>query len=212
MSNEYKTICYYSKEDNAYIMFAPDLPGCFADGETVKEAKENIAVIIEEWKDYAAELGREVPEPLTEIESTQPSVFDVAKYVLSKTGSISTMMLQKLVFYCQAWTLAWFHVPLFQNDFEAWKNGPVCRDLFYMHKRNRVVSQKNIASVHELSVSEKKMIDNVLSVYQNEDPEWLSRLTHEEQPWKATRGDLPEDAASSAVISKASIGEYYGSL
>lgn len=45
------------------------------------------------------------------------SVFDVAKYVLNHAGAMSTMKLEKLVYYCQAWSLAWDGVPLFQEDF-----------------------------------------------------------------------------------------------
>lgn len=35
------------------------------------------------------------------------TVFDVAKYVLHRTGQLTTMKLEKLVYYCQAWSLAW---------------------------------------------------------------------------------------------------------
>lgn len=212
MSTEYKTIFYYSKEDQAYVVFAPDLPGCFADGETIEEARANIAVVIDEWKEYARELEREIPEALAKLETTQASVFDVAEYVLSRTGPISTMMLQKLVYYCNAWSLAWFHTPLFSQGFEAWRKGPVCKELFNSHKGKFVISEEDISSKHELSESEKKLIDNVLSVYKDEDPEHLSELTHMENPWKETRGDLPEDMGSSRRIDSDLIEKYYGSL
>ena len=55
------------------------------------------------------------------------SVFDVAKYILNNKGRMSTWKLQKLCYYSQAWSLAWTETPLFEEDFEAWKNGPVCR-------------------------------------------------------------------------------------
>lgn len=54
------------------------------------------------------------------------SVFDVAEYVLSEVGYVSTMKLQKLVFYSQAYSLVTLDEPLFSDDFEAWVNGPVC--------------------------------------------------------------------------------------
>ena len=63
MGKNYKIIGYYSEADRAYLLFVPDLPGCFADGQTLEEAKENIAVIIDEWIEYAQELGREIPKP-----------------------------------------------------------------------------------------------------------------------------------------------------
>lgn len=34
-------------------------------------------------------------------------VFDVAKYILHKKGPMTTMKLEKLTYYCQAWSLAW---------------------------------------------------------------------------------------------------------
>jgi len=35
------------------------------------------------------------------------SVHDVAAYILDKRGPMSHMKLQKLVYYCQAWSLVW---------------------------------------------------------------------------------------------------------
>ena len=57
-------------------------------------------------------------------------VFDVAEYVLSEVGYVSTMKLQKLVFYSQAYSLVALDEPLFSDDFEAWVNGPVCPPCF----------------------------------------------------------------------------------
>lgn len=51
---------------------------------------------------------------------------DVAKYILSKTGTIPAMKLQKLVYYSQAWALVWDEKPLFTAPIQAWANGPVC--------------------------------------------------------------------------------------
>ena len=35
------------------------------------------------------------------------NVFDTAKYILEQLGSMSTMKLQKLCYYSQAWSLVW---------------------------------------------------------------------------------------------------------
>lgn len=59
------------------------------------------------------------------------NVFYTAKYVLEQTGEMSTMKLQKLCYYFQAWSLVWYDSPLFGEDFQAWANGPVCPELFY---------------------------------------------------------------------------------
>lgn len=44
------------------------------------------------------------------------NIFDTAKYILEKSGSMSTMKLQKLCYYSQAWSLVWDDSPLFEED------------------------------------------------------------------------------------------------
>ncbi len=44
-------------------MEVPDLPGCMADGPTQEAALANAAVVIQEWMDFAQEIGREIPAP-----------------------------------------------------------------------------------------------------------------------------------------------------
>ena len=56
-------IIYWSKEDDAFIVEVPELPGCMADGKTYEEAIKNALVVIREWIETAKELGREIPEP-----------------------------------------------------------------------------------------------------------------------------------------------------
>ena len=59
----YELIIYWSKEDEAFIVEVPELPGCMADGATYQEALSNTEVIIQEWIETARELGRPIPEP-----------------------------------------------------------------------------------------------------------------------------------------------------
>ncbi|MDR2895454.1 MAG: DUF4065 domain-containing protein [Propionibacteriaceae bacterium] len=44
------------------------------------------------------------------------------------------MKLEKLLYYCQGWSLAWDGVPLFKEPLEAWANGPVCPAAFREHR------------------------------------------------------------------------------
>lgn len=60
---KYRLQGYYSEYEEIYVLFAPDLPRCFADGETLEEAEKNTDIIIEEWIELAKELGRDIPEP-----------------------------------------------------------------------------------------------------------------------------------------------------
>ena len=59
----YEIILYWSKDDEAFIAEVPELPGCMADGETRKEAIENVEKIIEEWIETAIEDNETIPVP-----------------------------------------------------------------------------------------------------------------------------------------------------
>ena len=56
-------IIYWSQADGAFIAEVPELPGCMADGATYREALAAAEVVIGEWMETAAELGRPIPEP-----------------------------------------------------------------------------------------------------------------------------------------------------
>ena len=64
MKSSYKVIHYYSKEDGCFLAFAPELPGCFADGKTLQLALDNLDTVIEEWISVAKEEKREIPVPV----------------------------------------------------------------------------------------------------------------------------------------------------
>ncbi len=51
-------------------------------------------------------------------------VFDVAAYILNKQGRMTTMKLQKLCYYAQAWHLVWAEKPLFDEPIQAWGEWP----------------------------------------------------------------------------------------
>lgn len=134
-----------------------------------------------------------------------PSVFDTAKYILELKGRMSTMKLQKLCFYSQAWALVWDDEPLFDEEFYAWDNGPVCKELFFKTQgRFSVNTDDEPGDSSILSKKQKETIGKVVDFYGDKSAQWLSQLAHMEDPWKTT----PKDC----VISKEKIALYYGSL
>lgn len=60
---KYEVILYWSVDDNAYIAEVPELPGCSADGNSLKQALENVENVIDEWIKTAKAIGREIPVP-----------------------------------------------------------------------------------------------------------------------------------------------------
>lgn len=141
-------------------------------------------------------------------------IFQVAKYIVSKIGEITTMKLQKLAYYCQAWSLAWDDKPLFDDDFEAWANGPVNRDLFQKFKGKFTVTLAHFTDIPDgnFTDEELKTISAVLLYYGGRTPLWLSELIHQERPWLEARKGIEPGMACSNIISKDIMQEYYGGL
>ena len=144
------------------------------------------------------------------------NIFNVARYILHNQGPVSTWKLQKLCYYSQAWALAWTGIPLFDEDFQAWANGPVCPELFSLHRGKFVVSLDDIPakleSVPPLNDDERDTITRVLSHYGKMQPYQLREQSHSERPWLDARGNIPEGERSTNIITKDSMGEFYGSL
>lgn len=141
------------------------------------------------------------------------SVLDTAKYILERRGPLSTMKLQKLCYYSQAWSLVWDDTQLFDEDFQAWANGPVCPELFYPFQGKFSISADAIpGDSAKLTENQKETIDVVLEHYGDKDAQWLSQLTHMEDPWQEARKNIPADSYSVNVISKESMAIYYGGL
>lgn len=143
------------------------------------------------------------------------TIFDVAKYILhKKKDSLSTWKLEKLCYYSQAWALAWTEQPIFDEDFQAWVNGPVCPELFQEHKGKFYISYERLKKGNEenLTDDEKETIDIVLQHYGDMEPYQLRELSHSEKPWKDARGNLPPDRNCDTVITKDCMGAFYGGL
>jgi uncharacterized phage-associated protein len=129
---------------------------------------------------------------------------------------MTTWKLQKLVYYCQAWSLVWDDDQLFPEEIEAWANGPVVRDLYREHRGQFRVSCQQLlpkgADPDRLSEEQRDTVDVVLNEYGERSPQWLSDLTHMEDPWLNARKGLTKGARARAIIPKADLAEYYGSL
>ena len=141
-------------------------------------------------------------------------VLDVAKYVLNHAGGMTTMKLEKLVYYCQAWSLAWDGMPLFQEDFQAWANGPVCPELFNTHKGRFWLNKDYYDNQPEYHFTPEQIetMDAVLRGYADKEPQYLSELTHQERPWKQTRAGIAPGAYCDKVIDKELMQDYYGGI
>ncbi len=143
------------------------------------------------------------------------SVLDVASYILEKQPKkhpLTAWKLQKLVYYCQAWSLVWDEQPLFKEKILAWANGPVVKELYNQHKGMFYVKELSKGNASHISINQKDTIDNVLNAYGDKSAQWLSDLTHRELPWIEARHGLKPGERGEVEIQLATMDEYYSSV
>lgn len=144
------------------------------------------------------------------------TVFDVAKYILKISGGMTAMKLQKLVYYAQAWSLAWRERPLFDEEIQAWSGGPVSPDLYSRHRGMFMVTEVIVpdGDIGRLDDEDQATINRVVEFYGKHTAQWLSDLSHLETPWRNARerGNAPPGAQCVEIITLADMSEYYSGL
>ena len=126
--------------------------------------------------------------------------------------SLTHLRLQKLIYYAQAWNLAFFDEPLFWEPIEAWTHGPVVRSIFDRFRDSGWEALSIPEVCPELDPRTIDLLKEILRVYGQLSAKHLEKLTHQEGPWKEAQGDLPVEAWSANIISEDSMKAFYKKL
>ena len=142
----------------------------------------------------------------------------LADFILQKYGPMSHLKLQKLLYYCEAYHLAYFEESIINEDFEAWVHGPVCREVYNSLKGNSVLytdlgfngnynPEGELQQV--LSSNQFELLSDVLSELSNWSGLELENATHNELPWREARKDLGPADRCENKISKETMKLFY---
>lgn len=148
------------------------------------------------------------------------SINNVCDYVITSVinsgENLSNLKLQKLLYYVQAWHLAFEGAPLFHEKFEAWVHGPVSRVIFDRFSGSKsLYSDIGLPDVQEgfspgvLSQEQREHIDRVLSVYGKFSGPQLEDMTHREDPWVFARNGYQPWDRCTREIDETQMAEYY---
>ena len=126
------------------------------------------------------------------------AALNVSAYIfkrLRKLGPVESIKLQKLLYYCNAWSLAGRGYPLFQDEIQAWKHGPVIASIYPLHRGEIDLDRWPHGSPHDLSNDDQQLIDDIIDTYGGLSGWRLRNLTHQEAPWvdawsKARQGEV----------------------
>ncbi len=156
--------------------------------------------------------------------STPVAPRDIAMYYLLRSAEdgdlITPLKMQKLVYYAYAWTLVLNEKCLFQEQMEAWANGPVIPSLYAQLKPYGaspigiefagVSTQRVFEKLSEKIAPEiRETLDEVYETYMPKSAFELVVLTHNEKPWIEARGGLPATSPSNNPISDTDIKAQY---
>lgn len=141
---------------------------------------------------------------------------DVANFFINlslgeEEDFITNLKLNKLLYFAQGWSLARLGKPLFQNDIQAWKYGPVVASVYHDYKNCgnspiTFVDEKYSNAV--FSGEQYALLLDVYAEYGKYTARTLTTMTHESgTPWSQFYSE-----SENKVIPKEAIKEYFSSL
>ena len=134
-------------------------------------------------------------------------IFKVVDYILAVSDDITPLALQKILYYLQAFFKVFYGYHLFENDCEAWAQGPVYPEIYSKFKDYKyIVSNTDGCSLDE---EEQFFIDLIMRYLGCYSGKALERMTHCEKPWRETRKGLSPNQKDGNIIEKALIESYF---
>lgn len=136
------------------------------------------------------------------------SPLDVARYFIfrayedGRESLMTNMKVQKLLYYTQSLYLALFDEPLFDDEIQAWRYGPVCPPAYRFYSKFEAEQLPIPDKTDLLRIPEdvQNLLDEVWEYFGELHAYYLSDMTHLEFPWKKARKGLPAKAASQEPI------------
>ncbi len=132
---------------------------------------------------------------------------DVAEAITDEIGPIGAAKLVKLLYYAQGWSLAWTGEPIFDDPVQAWPKGPVVYRAWSEY--NPATGRTITGNAESLSADQRQLLTAVVERYGNLTGAELIRMTHHEDPWQDTRGDLPPREHSNRQIPHEAMRQWF---
>lgn len=128
--------------------------------------------------------------------------FIVRAYEDGQEDQMTNMKVQKLLYYSQSLHLALYDKPLFGDEIQAWRYGPVCPPAykFYQEFEAEQLPIPQPDFLLQIPDETKKLLEEVWSHFSGYHAYRLSDMTHVEFPWKKARKGLPAEASSTEPI------------
>ena len=143
-------------------------------------------------------------------------VSDIANFFINLSLSdtedyITNLKLNKLIYFAQGWSLVRFGKPLFHNDIQAWKYGPVIPSIYYEYRKcgnSPITVIDDSYSNKVFSGEQYSLLLDIYGEYGKFTARALTAMTHENgTPWSRYY-----EEGKNTVIPKNAIKEYFQTL
>lgn len=135
----------------------------------------------------------------------------IAKWFINELQP-EPLKLQKLLYFSQGFSFAFYDKELFEDEIEAWVHGPVVPEVYFKYNSYKFNPINTIYQLPELSEEILEILNYVKNNYSKYDSKFLEELTHNQEPWIESRSGLDPDERSDKTISKLSIANYFINL
>jgi uncharacterized phage-associated protein len=127
-------------------------------------------------------------------------------------GSLTSLKLQKLLYYAQGHHLALKGIPLFDDEIQAWKHGPVVPSVYRAYRTGRA-EQLHLRDDDPFEFSDVDgettgLLIDIWERYGSLAAWRLREMTHSEPPWN----DAYEPDTAEIVISVKALERFFKSL
>jgi uncharacterized phage-associated protein len=133
---------------------------------------------------------------------------NVARYFIVRAyedgieAEMTNMKVQKLLYYGQSLHLALYDEPLFDEEIQAWRYGPVCPPAYWFYsdfeaKQLPIPGQDFLSQIPD---DKRALLEEIWEYFGGYHAYRLSGMTHLEFPWQKARKGLPSQASSTEPI------------
>lgn len=119
---------------------------------------------------------------------------------------ITNLKLQKILYFAQSASLALYERPLFEEEIEAWKFGPVVPTIYQEYKKfGNAPLKLDECKDDEIDADTTTLLENIWTIFGKFSAAELVNITHNHSPWK----DAFYSNKANIVIDKAILSHYY---
>lgn len=193
--------------------------------DLMREALFNPDFMLENLNDNRRRVGEvayhKAAAAIAEIKERQagtPKIHDVIWYLFDKLTEVTPLALQKLLYYAQGIHLSMYGTAFFEDNCEAWVNGPVYADVYLMYKDFgfNPLSEEHVLICRSreggLKDSEKQILDLLVSTFGKLSGTMLEEMVKNEEPWLRARNGVETIEYAQNTISKESMTEFFATV